>query len=214
MFRNQDDYSQHAAANGAALQPGTVGHYDPTSNRVFLYDISENGGDAGWGENALTIIHEATHQTAYNVGVHRRFAEQPRWAVEGLAMMFEAPGVWNASSLQSQDDRINAERLGYFQRMTAERPSDWLVQLVAGDERFKSDSLAAYAEAWTLSFYLCETRPQEYSAYLARLGAREAFSEYSAMERVTDFTATFGSDFQLLTAQLERFVGALRIPAP
>jgi hypothetical protein len=210
VFRTQDDYFRYAAAGGSTLQPGTVGHYDPTSNRVFLFDINESGGDAAWSENAATIIHEATHQTAFNVGVHRRFAEQPRWAVEGLAMMFEAPGVWAASSLQSQADRINADRLAYFRQTADERPSDWLVQLVAGDERFKSDSLSAYAEAWTLTFYLCETRPQEYSAYLTRVASREAFSEYSAMERVTDFTTSFGSDFDLLAAQLDRFISSLK----
>ena len=46
---------------------------------------------AAWAPSD-TIIHEATHQTAYNVGVHARFADQPRWLVEGLAMMFEAEG--------------------------------------------------------------------------------------------------------------------------
>ena len=165
VFRNQDDYFAHAAAGGTQLQPGTLGHYDPTSNRMFLFDIGESGGDADWAANAETIIHEATHQTAYNVGVHRRFAEQPRWAVEGLAMMFEARGVWDAAAVRPQADRINRDRLDYFRRTAEERPADWLVQLVASDEPFETDALAAYAEAWTLTFYLCETRPQEYSAY-------------------------------------------------
>jgi hypothetical protein len=60
-----------------------------------------------------------------------------------------------------------------------------------------------------LSFYLCETRPQEYSAYLARTAEREAFSKYSPLERMTDFTTTFGKDFELLTAQVNRFVEEL-----
>jgi hypothetical protein len=209
VFRNQRDYYEHAAASGTRLQPGTLGHYDPTSNRVFLFDIAGVGGNADWAENAATIIHEATHQTAYNVGVHRRFAEQPRWAVEGLAMMFEARGVWDASSVQSQADRINVDRLEYFRRWSDERPSDWLVELVASDKRFESDPVGAYAEAWTLTFYLCETRPQEYSAYLAKTAVREAFSEYSTMERVTDFAAAFGGDFEMLAAQLGRFVEEL-----
>jgi hypothetical protein len=209
VFRNEDHYLRHAAASGTRLQPGTLGHYDPISNRVFLFDIAGATGDAEWDENAATIIHEATHQTAYNVGVHRRFAEQSRWVVEGLAMMFEAPGVWNASSLHSQVDRINAGRLDYFRRTAEERQSDWLVQLTASDLRFDADPMSAYAEAWMLSFYLCETRPQEYSAYLARMASRKAFSKYSPLERMTDFTAAFGKDFELLTAQLNRFVEEL-----
>jgi hypothetical protein len=209
VFRTQDDYYRYAAAGGTTLQPGTLGHYDPGSNRVFLFDVNESGGDADWSANAETIIHEATHQTAYNVGVHRRFAEQPRWAVEGLAMMFEARGVWDASSLRGQDQRINYGRLEYFRRTREDRPADWLVRLVASDSRFEADPLSAYAESWTLTFYLCETRPQEYSSYLARVAAREPFTKYSSLERMSDFTAAFGSDLTLLTAQLQRFVEKL-----
>jgi len=209
VFRNQDDYFAHAAARGIVLQPETVGHYDPITNRVFLFDASASSGGADWAANAATIIHEAAHQTAYNVGVHRRFAEQPRWAVEGLAMMFEARGVWDASPVRQQADRINRERLDCFRRTRGERPADWLVRLAASDVSFDSNALTAYAEAWTLTFYLCETRPQEYSAYLGRVAARAAFSRYPAMERMRDFTAVFGGDVGLLAAQLQRYVDGL-----
>ena len=83
------------------MQPGTLGHYDPASNRVFLFDATKDAG-YDWSENADTIIHEATHQTAYNVGVHKRFIAAPRWMVEGLATMFEARGVWNAQYDRTQ----------------------------------------------------------------------------------------------------------------
>lgn len=209
VFRTQDDYYRHASAGGTPLAAGTLGHYDPTSNRVFLFDVTEAGGDADWSANAETIIHEATHQTAYNVGVHRRFAEQPRWAVEGLAMMFEARGVWGAASHHQQADRINRDRLSYFRQTSEGRRADWLVGLVSSDKPFQSTALSAYAEAWTLTFYLCETRPQQYSEYLNRVAARKPFSKYPPQERMADFAAAFGNDFNLLTAQLGRFVERL-----
>lgn len=209
VFRTQDDYFRHAAAGGTQLAPGTLGHYDPTSNRIFLFDVEESDGDAGLAANAETIIHEATHQTAYNVGVHRRFAEQPRWLVEGLAMMFEARGVWDGASHFQQIDRINRDRLDYFRRTADSRPGDWLAPLVASDARFDSDALGAYAEAWVLTFYLCETRPQEYSAYLSRVAARKMFSEYPPRERLADFTAVFGADLRLLASQINRFTSQL-----
>lgn len=207
VFRNADDYHRHAAAGGSPLPAGVVGHYDPISNRVFLFDASDGTGD--WGANAATMIHEAVHQAAYNIGVHRRFAEQPRWAVEGLAMVFEARGVWAPGPSRQIADRLNYERLDYFRRTGDQRAADWLVRLVASDRSFEVDALNAYAEAWTLSFYLSETRQQDYSAYLARVASREAFTEYPAMERMTDFTAAFGSDFKLLAAQVQRFVEQL-----
>lgn len=209
VFRNSDEYHAYAAAAGSPLPPGTMGHYDPTSNRILLFDAGSAEGDADWAGNASTIVHEETHQAAYNLGVHQRFAEQSRWAVEGLAMMFEAPGVWNAASLHLQTERINRERIDHFRATSADRPVDWIVRLVESDDAFDHDPLDAYAEAWTLTFYLCETRPQEYSQYLARTAQRPLFGAYSPRERVADFTSAFGSDLVLLGAQVQRFVDAL-----
>ena len=38
-----------------------------------------------WERNVATIIHEATHQLAYNSGMQRRYADNPMWVSEGLA---------------------------------------------------------------------------------------------------------------------------------
>ncbi len=209
VFASQDEYFQDSAARGMPLAPGTLGHYDPLSNRVYLYDLTEGDESIDWSANAETIIHEATHQTAFNVGVHTRFAEQPRWLVEGLAMMFEAPGVWNAASLHTQADRINRYRIDHFRAATPNRPADWVAQLAASDQPFDSGVLDAYAAAWTLTFYLCETQPQQYSAYLARVAARQPFAKYLPAERLRDFTAAFGRDLDLLAAQVTRFTAEL-----
>ncbi|HYO24795.1 MAG TPA: DUF1570 domain-containing protein [Lacipirellulaceae bacterium] len=209
VFATQEDYYAHAAAAGTPLPAGTLGHYDAQSNRIYLYDLRQGDPSADWSANAETIIHEATHQTAYNVGVHARFTEQPRWLVEGLAMMFEAPGVWNATSIQTQGDRLNMYRLGYFRAAAAKRPANWIAQLVASDRPFETTTLDAYAAAWALSFYLCETRPQEYSGYLARVAARPRFSAYPPETRLRDFARAFGSDFELLAAHLARYVEGL-----
>ena len=66
-------------------------------------------GTAELRETSATLIHEATHQTAFNTGVHQRFGQSPRWLVEGLGMMFEAPGVWNSRAYQRREDRINRD---------------------------------------------------------------------------------------------------------
>ncbi|MCA9229574.1 MAG: DUF1570 domain-containing protein [Planctomycetales bacterium] len=209
VFRNQSDYYRHAAASGTPLQPGTLGHYDPQSNRIFLFDATTPDGETDWSANAETIIHEATHQTAFNVGVHRRFAEQPRWVVEGLATMFEARGVWDGRSVYQQSDRINRGRLEDFRALLQSRPDNVLAHLVSSDQLFRSNPGAAYAEAWGLTFFLCETQPQAYSQYLARVAARKPFAAYPAKERLIDFMSIFGKDLELLDAQLLRFVSKL-----
>ncbi len=209
VFRNQSEYYRYAAANGSKLQPGTLGHYDPQSNRIFLFDANSGRSGGNWSNNAETIIHEATHQTAYNVGVHRRFAEQPRWLVEGLAMMFEARGVWDARSIYTRKDRINRGRLHDFLRGQGTPSSGRIRQLIATDQLFRIDARAAYAEAWTLSFFLSETRPMQYSSYLARVASRKQFSTYSARARLADFAKVFGGDLEMLEVQLQRFVKEL-----
>jgi hypothetical protein len=201
VYRNQGDYYRAASASGTPLMPGTLGHYDLDTNRVYLYDVTNGNDDADWSENAATIIHEATHQTAYNVGLHSRFAEGPRWLVEGLATMFEARGVWNSQSFHTLKDRLNAERLADFRTFVAKgRPPMTMAAIVASDQMFRISPAAAYAEAWALTLYLCETRPRQYVQYLAKVANRPMFSEYSDAERIADFMSVFGRDLKQLEA--------------
>jgi uncharacterized protein DUF1570 len=219
IFRSREDYYRHAAAQGSALPSGTLGHYDPKTNRIYLFDASgaKSARVAGmgasqsahWPANSETIIHEATHQAAYNTGVHRRFAEQPRWLVEGLAMMYESRGVWDPRTIDLQTDRINEGRLRDFQAGLDTRPKDTLNVMIASDIIFRTNPAAAYAQAWAFSFYLMETRPREYCRLLQRVALRKAFSKYSAQKRLADFCGIFGEDLKLLDAQFLRFIAQL-----
>lgn len=207
VFRDEDEYLRHTAASGLPMRPGTLGHYDPTSNRVFLFDATTGGSGVDWSENADTIIHEATHQTAYNVGIHRRFTAAPRWLVEGLATMFEARGVWNAGYDHTQADRVNHGRLMDFRDYVATRRQPGaLVGLLSSDQAFRSDATGAYAEAWALSFYLCETQPRLYAAYLAKTAERPLFSEYPAAERMADFQHVFGREMKMFETKFLRYM--------
>lgn len=210
VFRNKAEYYQHAAASGNPLQPGYLGHYSFWSNRVFLFDITGGAQGGDWQTNADTIIHEATHQTAYNVGIHTRFSGTPQWVVEGLATMFEAPGVWDSQANSSKSDRLNRDRLrGFQERVTPRWQANSLKSFVATDTMFKANVDGAYATAWALSFYLCETRPREYSKYLARTADRSMFTEYSAAERVADFESIFGNEWRMLEVKFFRYMADL-----
>jgi hypothetical protein len=207
VYRNQAEYLHAAAASGTPMHPNTLGHYDPSTNRVFLFDAKAKPGSANWSENAETIIHEATHQMAYNTGVHRRFAAASRWLVEGLATMFEAPGVWSERYDHTRADRVNRGRLAGFRDYVAKRRQPGsLSRMLTTDDAFRSDPDGAYAEAWALSFYLCETQPRLYANYLAQTADRPVFSEYSAAERMADFQSIFGSDMKLFEAKFLRYM--------
>jgi hypothetical protein len=212
VWPDRESFLRAARAEGHALAAGLLGLYSPITNRIMLYDIGGGRGDADdWRQNAATLIHEATHQTAFNTGIHVRFADNPHWVVEGLGMMFEAPGVWNSRSYARREDRINRDRLEYFRkRLAPGHKPETLQDLISSDRMFSADTLAAYAEAWCLSFYLVETQPRKYSEYLALVARRPVGQKYTAAQRLADFTSIFGADFRMFEARFLRFISELR----
>ncbi|MBN2476117.1 MAG: DUF1570 domain-containing protein [Pirellulales bacterium] len=206
VCRDRGDFARYCARQGLPNTSGVLGFYARDSNRIVLYDMSAEDSRS-WQQNASVIIHEATHQTAFNTGIHSRYVQPPLWVVEGLATMFEAPGVYDSQHYKHRADRINRDRLEAFRQLVAPRHKPELLSaIVASDEAFRTDTAAAYAEAWALSFYLVETQPRKYTHYLARTADRPAFSRYTAAERVADFVAVFGDDWQMLEARFLRFV--------
>ncbi|MFI4876590.1 MAG: DUF1570 domain-containing protein, partial [Blastopirellula sp. JB062] len=211
VFPDFRSYQKYAAQDGMRVSPGVVGYYSSRTNRVLMYDVSAGrDDDAFWQENAATVVHEATHQTAFNAGIHSRTAQQPKWIVEGLATMFEAPGVWNSAVYRRPSDRINRGRLDWFQDYAAKsRPDGSLRSLIESDRIFATRPDVAYSESWALCFYLVETSPRQFAQYLATVAARPAGSDYRAADRVADFQASFGSDWKMLEARFLRYIQAL-----
>jgi hypothetical protein len=207
VMKNSADLHRYAREEGLSLSPNVLGYYSHTTNRVVLYDQTSEGAD--WSENADTIIHEATHQAAFNTGVHSRFAQTPKWVAEGLATMFEAPGVWNCLRHTRQADRINRGRLASFRRYASRRRAGALAEIVASDRMFQSDTEGAYAESWALTFYLAETQSAAWTRYLAKTAAYEPFQEATAQKRLADFRAAFGDHLGLVEARMLRFIEAL-----
>jgi len=210
VFPNKAAYQQYSRSHGMTISDNYWGHYSRHTNRVYLFDVQADYPQLKWDDAADLIVHEATHQTAFNTGVHSRFGDSPRWVTEGLAMMFEARGVWNSGRFQQQSDRINRQRLTEFRETLAKRPAHWFSQLIASDAPFDSQEKEAYAESWAFSFYLCETNPRLYAKYLARTAAREDFVDYSSAERLRDFTDIFGENLKLIDAQFLRYMEKLK----
>lgn len=211
VFPTQSQYVNHLRQSGVRVSAGSLGYYDPATNRICLFDVTAEGGDARlWYLNAETIIHEAAHQTAFNIGIHPRVATTPTWIVEGIGTMFEAPGVWDAQHHQSREDRINGYQLKAYRQLVPSGMSPKLLQLqLASDRLFAAQPDVAYAHAWALTFFLTEQEPRQLARYLQTLERREPFREYTQAARLQDFTRVFGSDLQLLDARLQRFLDAL-----
>ena len=108
VFANEEGYRRHLQQNRVSIGRGTLGYYDPVTNRIQLYDAAANQPDSDrWYINAETIIHEAAHQTAYNIGIHPRLTITPTWVVEGIGTLFESRGIWNAQHHPDLEDRIH-----------------------------------------------------------------------------------------------------------
>ncbi|NUQ65557.1 MAG: DUF1570 domain-containing protein [Pirellulales bacterium] len=211
VCRDQQEFLHYSAAQGAQVGASILGWYSSESNRLLLYNVNSGFKEGDyWGETLATLIHEATHQTAFNSGLHSRYTPPPVWVIEGIATLFEAPGVSNSRFHTNQIDRINRGRLRHFQQLAPKHRPELIRDLVVSDRLFRLSPTLAYAEAWALTFYLVETEPRKYANYLARTASHAPFQEVAAEERLADFAAVFGDDWPMLEAKFLRFMGGLK----
>lgn len=211
VFPTQDDFRHYAAKDTVPAGAGLLGYYSPHTNRVALFDIGDGKANIAQGQqNVATVWHEASHQTAFNTGIHSRWSPPPRWVAEGLGTMFEARGVADSRSFPSLQDRINQGRLRDFKSLLAKRKPDALPQMLSSDQQFDSDPIDAYAQAWAFTFFLVEKMPREYARYLQKTASRAPFTLYSSAQRLKDFTDVFGENLPLLDAQFLRFANELK----
>lgn len=233
VFRNRAKFAEYCRKDGVRVVDGLRGYYLRTSNRVALYD--DRAAAAGKVSGTIqptpchkgqckirnaaptisaslseTIIHEGTHQVAFNIGLHSRIGESPRWVVEGLATMFEAPGIRSRGASKTSE-KLNRERFVWFGNYSQERrTSKSLEEFIANDNLFHTATLDAYSQSWALSLFLLETRPSAYTKYLRRISNRDPFAAYSREERLADFRAEFGDDLKWLDVKFMRFMDSLR----
>ncbi|MFQ5732688.1 MAG: DUF1570 domain-containing protein [Planctomycetaceae bacterium] len=230
VFPNKRQFNEYAKRDGVNATAMIAGYYHPRSNRIAVYDTvptlsatrphrkPQNAGPATRfarpaGTNPRlhsTIIHETTHQIAFNAGLHSRIGASPKWVVEGLATVFEAPGIRNRTGGRGAASRINSGRLRRFQNYAKTRKPRSLSHFLAGDDPFRATPLDAYAEAWALSFFLMETQSRNYSKYLRLLAKRDPLKPYYARDRLKDFQAAFGKDVDRLEVSFLRFIDDLR----
>lgn len=204
VFPQQQAFIDYCVSEGARPQPGLVGFYLPGSNRVALYDRAASG-ESSAGDVDHTVIHEGTHQVAFNTGVHSRIGQSPLWLVEGLATLFEADGIRHREIGTQAKDRVNSERLDWFVEYRKQRPQKSLEKFIRDDGLFKKSPLDAYSQAWALTFYLAESRPVEFAKFLKVTADRNPLKPYEADHRLRDFRAAFGADLDFIETGMLRY---------
>jgi hypothetical protein len=205
------DRQAYAAASAGDLGPAAdrvVGYYNLLTNRVITYDLTGSDtlaaargrrpGQVGLeilaspaaSNMVATVVHEATHQLAFNRGMHRRLAPVPLWVSEGIATYFETPDLENARGWRAIG-LVNRQRLEHF--LATYRPGV-IESIIADDEAFRNaeTALDAYAAAWALTHHLLQTRKRDFMAYQRVLAAKAPLAEDSPERRRKEFHEAFG----------------------
>jgi hypothetical protein len=224
VFADEHEFKAYAAADAGSLGEESKGYYSIRTNRIALYDLTAGKGKkratsaaeikrrtAAAAFNVATIVHEATHQIAFNSGLHVRFADNPLWLTEGMAMYFETSDLDNLHEGKTigQINRPRCDRFLAFAR--GRRKRDSLTTLVSQTDRFTDSHKAAdaYAEAWALTYFLNERHPDEYVAYLKRLAKKPPLIWDEPPARLSDFKSAFGSKLPPLDAEFLRYMKSL-----
>ena len=226
VFKDRRSYTDYAQAELGDAVSAVVGFYSLRTNRMTMFDLSGTGqfaGDRGAREainrilsqpNAFktvsTIVHEATHQIAFNRGMHQRYADCPLWFVEGLAVFFETPDLKSKRGWRNIGG-VNRMRLRDFAKYAGSRPADSLQTLIQSDDRCRTPStgIAAYAEAWALTYYLIQRRSKDYIAYAKMLAEKKPMRFDNEETRVKEFEKHFG-DLEDVEKDFMRYMRRMR----
>lgn len=230
VFQDKRSYSEYARNELGEAADSIIGYYSLLSNRVMMYDLTGIEG-AGLGDKqgmaarvnqllsrpdgeqtVATIIHEATHQLAFNSGLQQRLADVPLWCSEGMAVYFETPDLKNSRGWRKVG-AVNQLRLLAFRKSLAGRPADSLLTLIQSDERFRNGKTApdAYAEAWALHYYLLRFKQKEYVKYLEILAKKGPLESNTPEERLAEFRSCFGEDLSKLDAAFVKYMLGVKL---
>jgi hypothetical protein len=216
VFADRQSYDQASREDLPAGTGTIVGFYSLRSNRINMFDLTgseavQNQNSAGANRRGsmreinqmlsqpaatplvATIVHEATHQIAFNCGMQTRFADIPLWLCEGMAVYFEAPDLASRSGWQGIG-RVNYPRLDKFRTNLGSWHDGSLEEMLRDSKRFRDPKTAldAYADAWALNYYLIKYQPKAYTAYLKDLAEKRPLIDDGPDQRLTEFRKRFG----------------------
>ncbi|MCI0360928.1 MAG: DUF1570 domain-containing protein [Planctomycetaceae bacterium] len=217
VFDTRESFALFARGEVGEAAGSMIGYYSLRTNRMVSYDLTGAAGvpaariiailsQPGAERTVATIVHEATHQLAFNSGLQVRYADLPFWVSEGIAIYFESPDLTSAKGWRGIG-RVNAVNLTNFRKLAANKPPD-LTTLLTDDKRFRdgATSAEAYAQSWALTYFLIRTRGEAFAKYLQALGQYPPLGEVTADERIAEFKRAFGDDLPGLEVEFLRYM--------
>ncbi len=212
VYSSAGEYAQASSDELGSAAGAVVGHYSIATNRVKMYDLTgadqlrrDSGARVSRRDISrllaspaaeplvATIIHEATHQIAFNCGLQQRYADIPLWLLEGMAVYFETPDL-SAGRGWRGIGKVNYRRLANFRQNLGTWSPARLAAIIASDKPLRESRTAnnAYSDAWALNYYLIQRRPKQYVEYVRMMSEREPLKSAPDDERLSDFIEHFG----------------------
>lgn len=230
IFNNKASYINYAKAELGASAGNAIGYYSFQTNRIAMYDLT--GSQALRREvtnrgsmkdiSALlqkpkalplvaTIIHEATHQIAFNCGLQKRYVDNPIWLSEGMAAYFETPDL-SSNRSWSGTDKVNYDRWNRFRKNVRAGKAANLKTLIATDDRLRNPRTAVdgYAEAWAWNYFLIKWHSKQYVKYLKMLADKPLLTPADPATRISEFKEHFGEDLNALEQEFVRRMSKIR----
>ena len=230
IFNNKASYIKHARIEMGAAAGNAIGYYSFQTNRIVMYDLT--GSQAMRRANSkrgslkeisallqtreaeplvATIIHEATHQIAFNCDLQTRYVDNPIWISEGMAVYFETPNL-SSNRLWSGTNKINYSRWDRFRQNVRNDKAASLKTLITNDDRLRHPrtALDGYAEAWAWNYFLIKWHSKEYANYLKMLAEKPLLTQDKPAQRLSDFQDHFGKNLKDLEAEFYRRMSKLK----
>jgi hypothetical protein len=206
VLGSESEFRQYARAQQAEIPPNCGGFYSQRDNRIVLF---EDSNKVSRQEVQDTICHEAIHQLAFNMGLHKRCSGTPMWLAEGFATIFEAPAY--ASPNSDGRSRWPASRKATWLSLLEDdtRLHSLVDSLLRNDNAFKNEPELAYAVSWGLAHHLSANSPRKFADYLHQIGQLPSLVDFSAEDRWSHFRSTFKIEMPQLIRQLKSHVQSL-----
>src|SRR3954470_7675043 len=158
LFATRQEYDQASREDIPGGTGSIIGFYSLRSNRVNMFDLTGMEAVRGGGRGSIkeinqmlsqpaavplvaTVVHEATHQIAFNCGLQQRYADIPLWLCEGMAVYFEAPDLASAHGWRGIG-RVNYPRLETYRKNLSSWNDNSLEAMLRDSKLFKTPHTA------------------------------------------------------------------------
>ena len=200
------------------------GYYSVRDNQIMLQDLSGDPRIASQSairqvlvkhpRQMATVVHEAVHQLAFNLGLQERMADNPLWLSEGLALYFET-GSRRSTLLWSRPGVVSpVHQPAFVQLASDDRLPIPVRELIQSDAFFQDPASmrTSYAESWALTTFLISKERTGFDRLVQQVSEREALVKVSAETKLREFETAIGKSADEIESEMIRYIRRLRVP--